>query len=94
MHILFYILSIVLLYFPLLILDMPFIVYLLVSLAIKTLPIIGPILELIVWIWSFVVVVSAPIDGWAIAYFVAFAFYFFTTLLPFVINAIYSLSNK
>ena len=45
------------------------------------------------WIWSFVVVVSEPIDGWSIAYFVLFAIYSITIIIPTAISVIVSIIN-
>jgi hypothetical protein len=41
-----------------------------------------------IWIWAFVEVLSKPISGWSIFYFVVFAIYFFTVLLPITLNII------
>jgi hypothetical protein len=56
--------------------------------VIVSIPFIGGLTECGIWVWSFVVVLSKPISGWTIFYFVVFAIYFFTTLLPIIINTV------
>jgi hypothetical protein len=69
-------------FLPVLILDFPLWANILIVLCIMNIPIVGGILYLAAWIWSFTIVISMPIGGFSIFYFVAFAVYFFTSLLP------------
>lgn len=82
-----YLIGAIMMFTPLVFLeDLSFWISLLIIIAILYIPFIGDITQFIIWLWSFVVVVSEPIDGWSIAYFVVCALYVFTTLLPIVIN--------
>ena len=87
-YIIWFILSAVLLYAPLMFLDFSFWIDVIIICAISCLPIAGSITEFVIWVLSFVVVVSEPIDGWSIFYFIAFAFYCFTVLLPTALNIV------
>ena len=89
-----YLISAIVVFTPLAFLDLSFIVYGIIIFAIISFSLIGGIVELVIWIWSFIVVVSEPIDGWSVFYFIAFAIYCLTTLLPFVISLIASLFNN
>ena len=75
---------------PLVFLDVSFWVSLLIIIAILYIPIIGDITNLVIWIWSFVVVISEPIDGFSIAYFIIFAIYGLSTIIPPVIGVFMS----
>ena len=88
--ILWYLMTGVVLFLPLSFLGFPFWISFVIILVILYVPFIGELTQFVLWIWSFVVV-SEHIDGWSIFYFVAFAFYFFTTILPFVTNIIITL---
>ena len=55
---------------------------------IMSIPFISVLMESVIWVWAFVVVLLEPIGVWSVVYFVAFAFYFFSTLLPRTINTI------
>ena len=83
--------SALLMYAPLLFLDFPFWIDVVIIIAVTTIPFVGGITEFVIWIWSFVVVISDPIDGWSIFYFVTFAIYFITNILTRAIDIIISL---
>lgn len=87
-YILWFILGALLMFAPLVFLDMPFWASLLIIIAIMYIPIIGDITNFAIWIWSFVVVISEPIDGWSIAYFIIFGIYVLTSIIPTVIQLI------
>lgn len=92
--IIWYLISLTLLSLPLVFLGFPFWVDLLILFVIVSFPLSGGIVEFVIWIWSFIVVVSEPIDGWSVFYLVVFAIYCLTSLLPFVISLIASLFNN
>lgn len=93
-YILWYLVSILLLYAPLVFLDFPLLIDILIIFAITSLPFWGDVVELIIWIWSFVVVLSEPIDVISVIYFVTFAFYIFTKFLPIIKTLIKAFFNK
>jgi len=76
---------------PLAFLDIPFWISLLIIIAIIYLPFIGGITNFIIWVLSFVVVVSGPIDSFSIAYFIIFAIYCLTAIIPTAISIIGSI---
>ena len=87
--ILWYLIGAIVMFTPLVFLDFSFWVYWLITAALF-IPFIGGITNFIIWIWSFVVVVSEPIDGWSIAYFIIFAIYGLSTIIPTAISIIAS----
>lgn len=70
--------------------NLPLFVPALFVFVIYEIPLIGGIVQLIIWIWSFVIVVTNPIDAWSIAYFCFFTIYAITILS----RVISSLINK
>ena len=93
-YVIWFILSVWVSYAPLIFLDFSFVVDVLIILAVTMLPFVGCVVEFVLWVWSFVVVLAEPIDGWSIFYFITFAFYFVTTPLTYVINLITMLINR
>ena len=93
-YILWYLLSILLIYAPLIFLDLPFLIDLVIIFAVSSVPFWGDIVELIIWIWSIFAVLAGPFDIFAILYFIALAFYIFTKFIPFVISIISILCNR
>ncbi len=71
---------------PLLFLRFPFIVDVLLIAAMTTLPIAGEAIRLILYVWAFIVVIGQPIDVFSIIFFVLTALYLYTTVYPFVIS--------
>ena len=85
----------VLMIFPLSILGFPFwIDSIIIFVMVLSIPFISGLTECVIWAWAFIVVLSKPISGWSIFYFVAFAIYFFSTLLPIVINIVTFIFNS
>ena len=79
---------------PLSFLDFPLWVNILVIFALYSTELIGGLIEHIIWIWSFIVVVQSPINGWSIFYFVSFAIYCYLFILPSIINIVMLLKKK
>ena len=57
---------------PLVMLDFPFLVDLLIIAAIMFLPYIGSIANLVLWVWAFIVTLGGPQDVIAIVFYVLF----------------------
>lgn len=87
-YVLWFIVSLWFTFTPIIFLDISFWITLLLTAVIL---IVGDIVALPLWIWSFVVVVSEPIDGWSIAYFITFAVYALTTIIPTAITILQSI---
>ena len=87
-YVIFYLIAAFFAYCPLIFLDFPFIVNAILIGVIMFLPIIGTILNLILWIWSFVVVLSAPIDIFSILYFIAFAVYIISEIITMAVSLV------
>ena len=81
----------VLAFLPLSFLNFPLWMDLVIIFVILSMDFVGGLISLILWIWSFIIVISAPIDGLSIFYFVVFAVYFVTSVLPIVTNIVISL---
>lgn len=45
-------------------------------------PTIGGIIQLILYVWGFFRALSMPFSGWILVFYICFALYFFTQLLP------------
>lgn len=86
--ILWYLIEIVIGIAPLVFLNFPFWVNLIILFALMSTEFIGGLIEIVLWVWSFIVVIARPIDGWSIFYFITFAIYFFIHILPMVIHII------
>lgn len=78
--ILYFAISIVLTFFPLIFLDFGFLIDFLVIVIISTLPLIGSIVNAVIWIWALVVCVQGPQDIFAIVYYTLFVI----NVLPYV----------
>ena len=89
-YILWFIIGALVMFAPLIFLDFSFLGYFLLTM-ILFIPCIGAITNFILWIWSFTIVVSEPIDGWSIAYFIIFAIYGLSTIIPTAISIIASI---
>ena len=80
---LFWLLSLLLTAFPLVMCQFPWLVNLLIFTAIMLLPdVLGGIMTLAVWVWSFIVVVSGSIGLFEVIYFVLLAVYVVHFLIP------------
>lgn len=58
----------------------------LIILAILAFPLVGAVVELVIWVWSFVVAISMPFDIFMGIYYVALAIYVLTKLVPMVLT--------
>lgn len=67
---------------PLIVLDFHFIIFCLVFFVICFVPILGTLVNIVVWIWALVVTINGPQDAFAIVYYVVFG-----------INALYVLMS-
>ena len=70
---------------PLVVLDFHFLIFIVVFFCLTCLPIIGTILNFVLWIWALVVTINGPQDWFAILYYIIFAintFYVAIRLLP------------
>lgn len=67
---------------PLIILDLPFWADLIIIFAVMSLPFIGDIVMLGVYIWAFIVAISGPIDIVVIIFFISAGLYVLFDLLP------------
>ncbi|MGM9602526.1 MAG: hypothetical protein ACI3W5_13220 [Faecousia sp.] len=67
---------------PLIILRFPFLIFCVVFFVICFVPILGTVVNLVVWIWALVVSINGPQDALAITYYVLFG-----------INALYVLAS-
>ena len=83
-----FLLGAVLLFLPLSFLNLPLWIDFIIILILMNTQFIGGVLSIILWVWSFTVVIAQPIDGWSVFYFIGFAIYFFTSILPTVTGII------
>ena len=81
-------------FFPVFCLELPLWLDILISLAILYIPIIGNFLYFAAWVWSFIIVLSNPINWFSVVYFIMFGIYILTGVLPFIINIILSLFDE
>ena len=82
--IIWFLLGAVLLFLPLSFLDFPLWVDFIIILVLMNTQVLGGVLSIVLWVWSFTEVIAHPIDGWSIFYFVGFAIYLLTSILPMV----------
>ena len=81
-------------FIPVLTLDIPWWASTLAVICIMEIPIVGNLLYFASWVWSFIVVISKPISGFSIFYFIVFGIYVLTGVLPFIINLIATLFDE
>ena len=86
--VLWYLLDVAIALTPLVFLDFPLWIKIIVLFALMSFQYVGGLIQIALWVWSFVVVIARPIDGWSIFYFVTFAFFFFVHILPSIVNII------
>lgn len=82
---------------PVLVLDIPWWADVIVVLCIVNIPFLGKILYLASWVWSFVIIISEPISGFSIFYFIVLGIYVFVDLLPsamLLITAMFEKKNE
>ena len=89
--VLWYLIGLVLLCMPLYFLKLPFWATALIILAIIYLRGIGEILTFVVWIWAFLSVLKMPLNGASIVFYVTFAIFCFTSILPVIVNLVISI---
>lgn len=82
--ILWYIISFLYSFFPLVILRFNFWIDLILIAVMAAVPFAGEIVRLVLYVWAFIVVIGRPIDWLSIVFFVFAALYLFTTVIPFV----------
>lgn len=78
--------STILLFMPLVFLDLNIFIDAILIFVIIYIPFIGGICEFILWLLSFFVVLNEPFNVFIALYYVALAIYVLTTLLPFIIS--------
>ena len=94
-YIIYCVISIVLTFAPLLVLNFPFWVDFIIITLVTLIPMFGNLIGLVFWIWAFFVAIQNPTDIASIIYFVAFAIYVITTLLPLALSLFTALfSNR
>ena len=92
--ILWYLIEIVIGLTPLVFLNFPLWVNLIILFALMSMQFVGGLIEIVLWVWSFIVVIARPIDGWSIFYFVIFAINFFIHILPGAMSIITTLTEE
>ena len=90
--VLWYIISFLYSFAPLISLRYSFFVELILIIVMTTVPILGEITRIVLYVLAFIVEIGRPIDVFSIIFFVFAALYFFTTVIP-IICAIFS-KNK
>lgn len=75
--VLYFIVSIALAFFPLVFLNFGFLIDFLIILAISCLPLVGSLVNAVVWIWALVACIRGPQDIFAIIYYILFVINFF-----------------
>lgn len=84
--VLFYILVIVLVIMPLTALDFPWWAAVLFIIATQIFPVLGGIAWLVVWTWSFFVMIHAPLCSYTVVYFISFAVYLIFFFIPMLLR--------
>lgn len=78
----------VLMIFPLTVIEFPFWLNLIVIFVILSSKTLGNIVEIVLWVWSFIVIISEPIDSWSITYYIVCAIRFVPGIISFVVTLI------
>lgn len=92
--ILFYIISLAHIVVPLAVFEIPFWAKSILLFVMMMIPFLGGIVELIVWVWAFIIVINAPITIWSIIFFIIFGLYLIFILLPPVISFAFGIFSK
>ncbi len=87
--ILYFIISAMITVAPLVVLDFPFWIDAIIIFVVISLPFIGGLIEFIIWIWSFVVIISAPISALSYIYFILFAARFLPNVIDIIMTMLY-----
>lgn len=93
-YFLFYLITVFLTFAPLTVLGLPWWIDATIILAVLSIPFLGSIVQVVIWVWSFVMAVQGPQDIWTILYYVAAAIYVFSTLIPFLTSTISTFVNS
>lgn len=80
--VLWYIFSIIYAFAPLYILRFPFWIDLILICVITTLPFVGEVVRLGLYVWAFAAVVGQPINVYSIGFYVCAVLYLLTTVIP------------
>ena len=81
--VLYFVLSVALAFFPFVFLNFGFWIECLVILVILWLPLIGTVVNAVIWIWALVVCIKGPQDVWTIIYYILFIINFFPYIRAF-----------
>jgi hypothetical protein len=74
---------------PVVMLDLPFWVTFILLFAINSLPLIGTLINIVLYIWAFFVTLGGPQDVVAVVFYVLFALFVITELIP-ILSALFS----
>jgi len=84
-----YVISVLYSFAPLLFLRFSFIVDLILIIIMSAVPLLGEVVRFALYVWAFTIVIRQPIDVFSIIFFVFAALYLFTTVIP-MIAALFS----
>lgn len=84
--ILWYIISCLYAFAPLLYLDIPFLLGFALAFVIITFPVIGGIVSIVLYVWATIVALQSPFNIVTIIFLIFALLYFFTTLLPLIVS--------
>lgn len=93
-YIIYYLITCILFFMPLVFLDFNFIIDIILMFIMLSVPFVGHILELILWIWSLFIVIDESFNGFILAYYIALGFYVLTTVFPFLSALFRSIFGK
>ena len=85
-YIIWFLISYLLVFFPLVFIGLPWWANILIVFAIQALPLLGAVAEIVIWIWGVVIAVQMPQSVWTILLYVAFA----VNVIVYVIPTLYS----
>ena len=87
-----WILSLLLLFAPLFfVLDLSAYIDGLIITVVLCVPFLGDLLELVIWVWSFIVAINMPFDVFMGIYYIALALYLFTKLVPLLQSLLFAI---
>ena len=86
--VLWYIVSFLYSFSPLVILHFGFLIDLVLIIVMTAVPFFGELVRIALYIWATVVVCSAPIDAVSIVFFIFAALYLVTTIIPLILSLI------
>lgn len=88
------VISIIFIVMPVAVLPISIWIRALIVVIIYALPMIGQLVQIAVYAWAFVVTINGPQDTVAIIFYVVFAFWVFTTLIPLIITVFFGGKKK